>query len=106
MRFLHMPPHIRFQIGQPICNKLSRYRGVVIQADPLFSQTEAWYDIMVNTHSPKDEPWYWILLDDSLCMAYVPQKDLTPDLSSAPINNPFVTEFFGTLACGLYTKLN
>lgn len=97
-----MSHKIRFRVGQPICHKQAHYRGIVIKADPIFGQTESWYDIMITAKPPKNEPWYWVLLDDSVCMAYISQADLTPDLTGVSINNPLVTQFFSVLQNGLY----
>ena len=96
--------HIRFKVGQPVRNKIFDYRGVIVQTDVEFSKTAAWYEVMTSIKPPKEEPWYLVLIDDSPCTSYVPQKELVPDLSGKRINNPFLPEFFDVLEDGLYKR--
>lgn len=99
-----MDMHFRFQIGQPIHHKVFDYRGVVVEADSNFNQSDIWYTVMTQSNPPKDVPWYYILVDNSDCTCYVCERNLEPDLSGKTVNNPNVNLYFNNLDCGLYRK--
>ena len=54
----------RFRVGQPIQHKRFAYRGVIVDVDPVFCGTEAWYEAMATSRPPKDRPWYHVLVHD------------------------------------------
>ena len=95
--------HIRFHVGQPIHHQLFNYRGVIVDIDPVFCQSDTWYDAMAKSRPPKDKPWYCILVHDSPCMTYVAERNLEPDLTGHPIEHPILHEFFDEFENGLYT---
>ncbi len=97
-------PRARFQVGQPIHHRLFGYRGVVVDADPIFSLSEAWYDHMARSRPPKDRPWYHVLKHDSDHMTYVAEQNLEPDLTGAPVRHPLLGQFFSAFEQGLYRR--
>ena len=101
-----MEERIRFQIGQPVKHKILDYRGVILDVDPVFDQSEAWYETLTTNRPPKDKPWYCILVDESPCLTYVCEVNLEPDLTGKPIHNPAIDEFFECLDSGLYRPFN
>jgi len=54
-----------FHVGQLVVHRRFSYRGVVVDVDPVFSSTDAWYEEMAITRPPKDQPWYRVLPDGS-----------------------------------------
>ena len=99
-----MDTYIRFRLGQPIRHKKHAYRGVIIDSDAEFSQSDVWYQLMTNDFPAKNRPWYYILVNDSSCVSYVPESYLEPDLSGDPINHPMLAEYFNEFTGGLYKK--
>jgi heat shock protein HspQ len=81
-------------VGQLIKHKLFHYRGVVVDVDPVFMQSEEWYERVARSHPPKDEPWYRVLVHDSFQETYVAQRNLEPDQSGEPINHPAIGDHF------------
>lgn len=98
--------HTRFCIGQLVHHKLFNYRGVIVDVDPSFSQSDAWYEAVARSRPPKDNPWYHVLVHDSFHMTYVAERNLEPDLSGEPVEHPDLEFFFDTLEDGLYKKAN
>lgn len=92
----------RFHVGQIIRHTLFHYRGVIADADPVFSGTEEWYETMAKSRPPKDKPWYHVLVHDAAHMTYVAERNLEADDSARPINHAQVDEIFSRLEDGVY----
>lgn len=91
-----------YRVGQIIHHKLFNYRGVIIDVDANFSQSEAWYTLMARTKPNKDQPWYHVLVHDTDYVTYVAEQNLEPDFSETPINHPELTQHFSAMRDGLY----
>ena len=50
----------KFLIGQIIRHKLFNYRGVIFDIDPFFQSSDQWYEQVVQSHPPKNKPWYYV----------------------------------------------
>ena len=94
----------KFRIGQLIEHKLFGYRGVVVDVDAEFLLTEEWYAKVAKSQPPKDAPWYHVLPHDARHLTYVAERNLMPDDSGQPVNNPLVEEFFDRFADGEYIR--
>ena len=92
----------RFRVGQPIHHKRFDYRGVILDVDPRFLGSEAWYETMARSRPPKDKPWYHVLVHGALHQTYVAERHLEPDLSGEPIEHPELTLHFDRFEDGLY----
>lgn len=97
-----MPKQAIATVGQVVRHKLFDYRGVVVDVDPVFMQSEQWYDAVARSRPPKDEPWYRVLVHDSDQQTYVAQRNLVPDPSGEPVNHPRLGEFFARFEYGRY----
>ncbi len=93
---------MKFKVGQTIRHKLFNYRGVIYEADEMYTGTEDWYDIMAKTRPPKDQPWYKVLVHDHEHTTYVAEKNLEADHSGEPVNHPWVILFFDGFRKGTY----
>lgn len=91
-----------FGIGEIIYHKNSNYRGVIIDVDPNFQGTEVWYQKNVEETTPKNEPWYHILIDQQDTIAYVAQKNLERDGNEHSIEHPLIENFFLGKQDGVY----
>jgi heat shock protein HspQ len=92
----------KFAIGQLVRHKLFHYRGVIVDVDPVFQGSDAWYERMAQSRPPKDHPWYHVLVDNADYETYVAEKNLSPDTSGNPIKHPAIGLFFDELRDGIY----
>ncbi len=92
----------KYFVGQTVCHKRFDYRGVIIDVDPVFMHSEAWYQAMAVSRPPRDKPWYHVLVHDATHQTYVAERNLEPDDSGEAINHPAVQRFFDRLESGRY----
>lgn len=87
----------KFQIGQVVRHRVFPFRGVVFDIDPVFANTEEWYQsIPAEVRPRKDQPFYHLFAenDQTEYIAYVSEQNLLPDLSGEPVRHPQVAEAF------------
>lgn len=101
------PPvsHARFAIGAVVRHRLFEFRGVVFDVDPIFANSQEWYDAIPEDIRPaKDQPFYHLLAEnaDSNYVAYVSQQNLVPDESDEPVDHPGIKGLFTGYADGRY----
>jgi heat shock protein HspQ len=87
----------KYQIGQVVRHRLFPFRGVVFDIDPIFSNTEEWYEsIPAEVRPHKDQPFYHLFAenDETEYIAYVSEQNLLPDTSGEPVRHPQVAEVF------------
>jgi len=106
-RRIEAPRHAeaRFGIGDIVRHRLFDFRGVVFDIDPVFANSEDWYEaIPKDLQPPRDQPFYHLLAEneDSSYVAYVSQQNLMDDSAGGPIDHPSVTELFEAFADGRY----
>ena len=102
-----MPPvaTARFAIGDVVCHRLFEFRGVIFDVDPVFANSEEWYEAIPEDVRPrKDQPFYHILAEnaDSSYIAYVSQQNLVVDESDEPVDHPGISGLFDGYAAGRY----
>ncbi|MFW2830407.1 heat shock protein HspQ [Sphingomonas sp. ID0503] len=98
--------HASFAIGDVVRHRLLDFRGVVFDIDPVFANSDAWYDSIPEAVRPrKDQPFYHLLAEnaESSYVAYVSQQNLEHDASEEPIDHPAVEDIFDGFAAGRYT---
>jgi heat shock protein HspQ len=49
---------------------------VVIDVDYKFLGTEDWYEQVARSRPPKEQPWYHVLVDNSIHQTYVAERNL------------------------------
>ena len=62
------PPvaHARFSIGDVVKHRLFDFRGVIFDIDPVFANSEEWYQsIPEEIRPPKDQPFYHLLAENA-----------------------------------------
>ena len=87
----------KFGLGQVVKHRLYPFRGVVFDVDPVFNNTEEWYESIPEDVRPsKDQPFYHLFAEnaDTEYVAYVSEQNLLPDTSGEPIRHPQVDELF------------
>ncbi len=96
----------RFGVGEVVRHRLFDFRGVIFDVDPVFSNSEEWYDSIPAEVRPKrDQPFYHLLAenDESSYVAYVSQQNLVGDSNAGPVEHPGIDELFDAYANGRYT---
>ncbi|WP_448503145.1 heat shock protein HspQ [Sphingomonas sp.] len=106
-----LPPvaHARFNVGDVVRHRLFDFRGVVFDVDPVFANSEEWYQAIPEGVRPaKDQPFYHLLAenDDSTYVAYVSQQNLVNDDSEEPVEHPAIDGLFDRVADGRYRLKN
>ncbi len=101
------PPvlNANFTIGDVVRHRLFDFRGVIYDIDPVFANSEEWYDAIPKDLQPaKDQPFYHLLAEnaDSSYVAYVSQQNLLEDDSGEPVMHPEVGRMFKTVDGGKY----
>jgi heat shock protein HspQ len=104
---LKAPPvsHAAFAIGDVVRHRIFEFRGVVFDVDPIFANSEEWYEsIPENMRPAKDQPFYHLLAEnaDSSYVAYVSQQNLVRDESPEPVHHPAIKGIFDAYADGRY----
>ena len=104
---LALPPiaHARFGIGDVVRHRIFEFRGVVFDVDPVFANSEEWYEAIPEAIRPsKDQPFYHLLAEnaESNYVAYVSQQNLVTDDSEEPVDHPAIGTMFDRLEGGRY----
>ncbi len=89
----------KFAIGQVVKHRIYPFRGVVFDVDPVFDNTEEWYNAIPAEIRPrKDQPFYHLLAqnEETEYVAYVSEQNLLPDTSGEPLRHPQIAEMFET----------
>jgi heat shock protein HspQ len=98
-------PLARFAIGEVVRHRLFDFRGVVFDVDPVFANSDEWYEAIPEEVRPsKDQPFYHLLAEnaDSTYIAYVSQQNLLPDDTDEPVDHPAIAAMFDRLEDGRY----
>lgn len=94
-----------FAPGDIVRHRMFDFRGVVFDVDPVFNNSDDWYDSIPEAIRPsKDQPYYHLLAenDESSYVAYVSQQNLIADSDGGPIDHPQIDMMFDGLAKGRY----
>ncbi len=95
----------KFAIGQVVKHRLFPFRGVIFDVDPVFANTEEWWQSIPEDVRPrKDQPFYHLLAenDQSSYVAYVSEQNLLPDETGEPVGHPQAAVLFDDFQPGKY----
>ena len=87
----------KFKLGEVVRHRVYPFRGVIFDIDPVFNNTEEWYQSIPTEVRPhKDQPFYHLFAEnaESAYIAYVSEQNLLRDTSGEPIRHPQVSEVF------------
>jgi len=90
-------PSAKFGIGQIVRHRLFPFRGVIFDVDPVFNNTEEWWNaIPAEVRPRKDQPFYHLLAEneETEYVAYVSEQNLLIDETGEPVRHPQVREYF------------
>jgi heat shock protein HspQ len=101
------PPvsHASFAIGDVVRHRMFDIRGVIFDVDPVFANSEEWYEAIPEEIRPaKDQPFYHLFADngDGSYVAYVSQQNLLHDESEEPVEHPAIGNLFADFDGGRY----
>jgi heat shock protein HspQ len=98
--------HARFRIGDVVRHRQYGFRGVVFDVDPVFANSEEWYEAIPEEVRPaREQPYYHLFAenDEGSYIAYVSQQNLDRDNAAAePVNHPAIDHLFRREADGSY----
>ena len=106
-RRIEVPRHseARFALGDVVRHKVFDFRGVVFDIDPVFANSEEWYEAIPKDMRPsRDQPFYHLLAEneDESYVAYVSQQNLLGDSAGGPVDHPSVDQLFEDFRGGRY----
>lgn len=99
----------KYRIGQVVKHRVFPFRGVVFDIDPVFANTEEWYQAIPPEMRPsKDQPFYHLFAENAETeyVAYVSEQNLLIDETGEPVRHPQVKEQFRRGADGNYSPVN
>ncbi len=83
-------------------HQLFDYHGVIIDVDYKFLGSEQWYQDVARSRPPKDQPWYHVLVNESVHQTYVAERNLAATKEHSPIQRPLLGHYFKELENGYY----
>ncbi len=95
----------KFGIGDVVKHRLYAFRGIVFDVDPVFNNTEEWWQaIPPDVRPSKDQPFYHLLAEnaETTYIAYVSEQNLLADDSGEPCRHPKIKEMFEGPIDGIY----
>jgi len=98
----------KFRLGQVVRHRVHAFRGIIFDVDPVFDNTEEWWQSIPPELRPaKDQPFYHLLAenDKTEYVAYVSEQNLLPDETGKPLRHPQVREMFIADETGDYHPL-
>jgi heat shock protein HspQ len=98
--------HARFSIGDVVKHLMFGFRGVVFDIDPVFANSEEWYEAIPEDMRPdRNQPFYHLLAEngEASYIAYVSQQNLVMDDSDEPVEHPAISGLFSAYADGRYS---
>jgi heat shock protein HspQ len=97
--------HAKYAVGQVVRHRVYPFRGVIFDIDPVFANTEDWWESIPEEIRPrKDQPFYHLLAENSETeyIANVSEQNLLPDDSGEPLRHPQLRELFAQDEAGRY----
>ena len=83
----------KFQTGDIMSHIKYGYRGVIVHTDLHFQGDGNWY-LSNQTQPTKDQPWYFVLVDENQQVTYVAEENLFLDNCANPVVHPMLNLFF------------
>ena len=95
----------KFQVGQVVRHRVYPFRGIIFDIDPIFDNTEEWWQsIPAEVRPRKDQPFYHLLAENAHTeyVAYVSEQNLLADETGEPVGNANTSLIFDTFENGRY----
>ena len=98
----------KFTLGQVVRHRIHPFRGIIFDIDPVFNNTEEWWQsIPAELRPKKEQPFYHLLAENEQTeyVAYVSEQNLLPDDTGTPLRHPQLPEMFASADDGSYRAL-
>lgn len=98
----------KFAVGEIVRHRIYPFRGVIFDVDPVFANTEEWYQAIPPDRRPsKDQPFYHLLAVGAQgpYEAYVSEQNLVPDAENGPVAHPQIDALFERYEADRYVPL-
>ena len=98
-----------FNIGDIVKHRIYPFRGVIVDVDPEFSNTEEWYQsIPAEIRPSREQPYYHLMAEntETFYTSYVSQQNLVGDGENGPLEHPYLEEIFSGMDHGKYHLRN
>ena len=98
-----------FNIGDIVKHRIYPFRGVIVDVDAEFSNTEEWYQsIPAEIRPSRKQPYYHLMAEntETFYTAYVSQQNLVDDGKNGPLEHPDLDEIFNGMDKGKYLLKN
>ena len=108
-RKLKVSKYPLFNIGDIVKHRIYPFRGVIVDVDPEFSNTEEWYQsIPAEIRPSRQQPYYHLMAEntETFYTAYVSQQNLVGDGENGPLEHPDLEEIFSGMDHGKYHLRN
>ena len=95
----------KYAIGQVVRHRIFPFRGVIFDVDPVFANTEEWWQAIPEEIRPaKDQPFYHLFAENAETeyVAYVSEQNLLPDESGQPLRHSRIDEVLERDDSGAY----
>ena len=95
----------KFLIGQIVRHRVFPFRGVIFDVDPVYNNSEEWYQSIPEEIRPrKDQPYYHLYAENAEgpYIAYVSEQNLLLEDSPEPVSHPSINDSFEELRDGCY----
>jgi heat shock protein HspQ len=89
-----------FTIGDIVRHRIFDFRGVIFDVDPVFANSEEWYQAIPEDVRPaRNQPFYHLFAEnaESSYIAYVSQQNLVGDGDGGPVTHPALEDIFNEL---------
>jgi heat shock protein HspQ len=99
----------KFSIGQVVRHRVYPFRGVIYDVDPVFDNTDEWYEAIPQSVRPhKDQPFYHLYAEneETVYEAYVSEQNLLIDDDDTPLRHPRIAVEFKRNESGSYRPVN
>jgi len=92
-----------FEPGQLVRHRRYGYRGVVVARDETCQADHGWY-AKNQTQPSRRQPWYHVLVHESVACTYAAAENLLADDSGQPVIHPLMERFFDGFAEGRHLR--
>jgi heat shock protein HspQ len=101
----------KYPIGNQVKHRIFGFRGVIFDVDPVFANSEEWYEsIPENVRPKRDQPFYHLFAEapnKAPYVAYVSEQNLVEDdEQSEPISHPEIDDVFDDFIDGKFVLRN
>ena len=101
----------KYPIGNQVKHRIFGFRGVIFDVDPIFANSEEWYEsIPENVRPKRDQPFYHLFAEapnKAPYVAYVSEQNLVEDDELAePISHPDIDDIFEDFIDGRFVLRN